>query len=327
MTTSRATLRVRLSGVLGSLVALTCALALGLVSPVPARANAVVDGVGRAAGHPVMLPSATANQGLATVSVRRGGRTVSETITRGRASIPAALSRAGWVHIGDPDGSGSTVVDAFQGRPGARAKLFTVTEAGAPAARLIHPLVRGEAFNNSFAAIAPGARYLVSGEWGTERRLLVFALSARLRPGSTHTEPLAGIIALSRAVRDVQGCAFRSARLLLCSTNDPTTDLFPVPRQLLALQLGRPVGPGVTPARPALVASVPQPTVCPGVPGEVEGLDVQGNLVRVLVNTRCRPETQLFTLRVGPAPSPRPDIDAVTAWLDPSPGAAVLDDE
>ena len=309
---------VHTGSALGSLFALVCVLAVSLLSPVPSHAVRVVDGPTRPFTPRSTLSSATADQGLATVLVGHDGRMVATTVTRGHGSIPTGLRAAGWVHIGDPAGYGPRVFDAYQAGPDARAKLFTVSAGRGPATRLFHRLVRGESFHNSFAAVAPGGRLLVAGEWGTESRLLVFALPSTLVPGSTRNLRLTGIIALSHPMRDVQGCAFRTATALLCSTNDPGTDLFPVPRQLILVRLGGTPGPGVTPARPVLVTAVPDQTICRGETGEVEGIDVAGTLIRVLINAPCRPLTQLFSLTIGPVRSGPPDIDITVAWLVPA---------
>lgn len=42
------------------------------------------------------------------------------------------------------------------------------------------PAVRRGQHNNSFAAVAPGGRWFLSGGWGTRRRLLIFPM-----PGPT----------------------------------------------------------------------------------------------------------------------------------------------
>lgn len=84
------------------------------------------------------------------------------------------------------------------------------------------------------------------------------------------------MISLTRPVSDVQGCAFDTATRLLCSTNDPGTDLYAMPRQLLAVQLTRPVAGRPITGTPTLLGPVPGQIICPNV-GEVEGLDVMGN--------------------------------------------------
>src|SRR5262245_8126523 len=69
----------------------------------------------------------SAGQGLTTVTA--DGRAT--LLYRGESSIPKNLRAQGWVHIGDPGSWGGYVVDAYQGRRGARSKLYEViTPAG-----------------------------------------------------------------------------------------------------------------------------------------------------------------------------------------------------
>jgi hypothetical protein len=151
--------------------------------------------------------------------------------------------------------------------------------------------------NNSFAAVAPGGRWFVSGEWNTMTRLLVFATPHATAGTSRgdHLLPLATAIALTHPVRNVQGCAFTSSTTMICSTNDPGTDLYPVARQLLTVQLARPLDGRPVTGTPRLLGAVPSQTLCLGPAGEVEGIDVHGNRMVVAVNSDCGPSSQLFT--------------------------------
>lgn len=227
-----------------------------------------------------------ADQGLA--SVTRGG--VTTVVTRGSGSIPRALLRAGWTHIGDPDSRGGYLLDAYQGEATSRVKLFVLTAPDGRRTLLTHTLTAGEAFHNSFAAISPGSAFFVGGEWGTMTRLLVFSLPPRAPPASL---PLAAVITLDRRVRDVQGCAFESATAMLCSTNDPHTDLFGAPRQILRVQLSRPLDGRSLAAHVSLVATVPVDATCAATP-EAEGIDVHGETVRVLVNSGCNDVATIY---------------------------------
>ncbi|MCW2644384.1 MAG: putative secreted protein [Pseudonocardiales bacterium] len=239
------------------------------------------------------VASAAGNQGLTTVT--RAGRAV--TVTRGYGSIVPDLAAQGWNHVGDPSSVGGSVLDAYQTDRPIGAKLFTLTTAAGVRSDYLHRLVPGEMSNNSFAAVAPGGQWFVSGEWRTMTRLLVFATpdtNARL-PGIEQSLPLATTIALTHPVRNVQGCAFSSATSMICSTNDSGTDLYPVPRQLLVVQLARPLDGRPVIGTPRLLGEVPSQTLCAGPAGEVEGIDVHGNRMVVAVNTYCGPTSQLFT--------------------------------
>jgi hypothetical protein len=245
------------------------------------------------------VASATGDQGLTTVI--RGGRAV--TVTRGFGSIASDLVQRGWTHVGDPGSVGGSVLDAYQTDRPIGAKLFTLTTASGIRYDYLHRLVPGEMSNNSFAAVAPGGRWFVSGEWHTVTRLLVFATPEPTAdaPGVQRPLPLATTIALTHAVRNVQGCAFTSSTSMICSTNDSGTDLYPVPRQLLMVQLARPLDGRPLVGTPQLLGSVPSQTQCADVRGEVEGIDVHGNRMIVAVNVPCRARTELFTYTDAPA--------------------------
>lgn len=227
-----------------------------------------------------------ADQGLA--SVTRNGTTT--LLTRGSGSIPTSLRRAGWTHIGDPDSRNGYVLDAYQGDATSRVTLFALTAPDGRRTLYTHTLTAGETFHNSFAAIAPGSAFFVGGGWGTMSRLLVFPMPTRASPPAL---PLAAVITLDRPVRNVQGCAFESATALLCSTNDPHTDLFGVARQILRVQLSRPLDGRSLSAHVSLVTSVPVDPSCAATP-EAEGIDVHGSTVSVLVNSGCNDVATIY---------------------------------
>jgi hypothetical protein len=237
-----------------------------------------------------------ADQGLASVSLLGGGQRL---VTRGNADLPALVRAAGWWHIGDPGSTRGYLVDALQGAPSMRAKLFVLTAPDGHRSEWLHRLTPGEMINNSFAAVTPSGRWLVSGEWGTMRRLLVFPMPyfnplARI----AHNLPLVGTIRLSRPVRNVQGCSFASSTELVCSTNDPGDDLFSVARQLLGIRLRHPLDGHTQTGTPALLGAVPQASWCGT--SEVEGIDVHAGTLRVLAHEpgTCNGEVDVFTYRL-----------------------------
>jgi hypothetical protein len=221
-----------------------------------------------------------AGQGLTTVVV--GGRPT--VVYRGSWSIPRALRNRGWVHIGDPGSWGGYVIDAYQGRHGSRSKLYQVITPAADRYDYEHPLDATlhppESYNNSFAAVSPDARWMVSGEWGVRARLLVFP-TPLLNPASPFNGGvlgLAGTIELDKPVRNVQGAVFIDERTLLCVTDEPDREaslsLRPVPCQLLAVTLEDLLGTPSTAASVECVGALPTPRCGFGAP-EVEGVDYQ----------------------------------------------------
>lgn len=278
--------------------AFTSAAAAGLVlagAPATAAAAGPAPSVAAAGSATALGPwapvglylalSAHADEGVATIT-KPGGR--SEVVLRGDRSLSASLKGQGWSHIGDPGGWHGYLVDAYQGGPGHRSKLFRLTTPSGATYDFVHALAAGERPNNSFAAISPDGRWMVSGDWWETTRLLVFpsptTLVAQAVSGNG-TLALAGTISLDRPVRDVQGCTFTSSTQLLCSSDDPGHDLWPTPYQLLQVTLAAPLdGQATTAAQVISLGELPVASACPGQP-EVEGIDYQvtTGLVRVEV--------------------------------------------
>ncbi len=244
----------------------------------------------------------TITSGQGPASITTGGHTT--IVYRGNGSIPPRLYLQGWRHVGDPGGHDGYLFDAYQGAANARAKLYEVTTPGGSHLDYVHPLAPGEAMNNSFAAVSPDGQWMVSGEWGTMSRLLVFP-APLLNPEAATPGVLAqvGTIALDHPMRNVQGCDFVAAARLVCSTDDPGTDLYPTPRQLLQVDL--PAG-GLT-GRPATAATVsslgalPMQSACAGT-FETEGIDYAptGELrVEVIPPEPCSAYTTVYVYRHG----------------------------
>lgn len=234
-----------------------------------------------------------ANQGV-TVVTDNGD---SDVVVRGAASIPDRISDAGWVHIGAPGSYDGALVDAYHGAPSARAIMFAVTSSDGQVTTYRHRLSPRETYHNSFAAISPNGHWLVSGGWGVETQLQVFA-DPVVTPSAHRNLPLAKVIQLGHLVRDVQGCTFAQAAVLYCSTNDPRTDLFPVSRQILRVALDEPLDTSsrLVRAHVDVVGSVPQDPQC-FVPGETEGLSMRNGVLRLAVVPECADDSQVYTFR------------------------------
>jgi hypothetical protein len=211
---------------------------------------------------------AFSNQGLTTI-VGSDGRT--SLVFRGDHSIPHAVKRLGWVHVGDPDSSQGYLFDPYQGLP--HAKMFRVTTPTGDSHLFVHPLEGDEQFNNSYVAVSPDSQWMVSGEWGDMSRFLLFPtpILNPSAPPSGGVLPLAAMITLDHKVRNVQGATFIDTTRLLCSTNDPGRDLWPTPRQLLQVDLPGPLVGAAATAQVTYVGQLPTDSLCPGT-FEVEGL-------------------------------------------------------
>ncbi|MEU7577129.1 hypothetical protein AB0B50_05930 [Streptomyces sp. NPDC041068] len=211
--------------------------------------------------------SLTGSQGLA-------GRADGSLLYRGLGSIPLDLRVKGWGHIGDPDIANGHTFDAYQGGDDAKSKMFAVTTPGGQRYLYEHALDAGEKLNNSFAAVSPDARWLVSGEWGDQSRLQVFPapLLNSSTPPTGGALPQAGQISLDKPVRDIQGCDFVSDTRLVCASNDASKELFPVDRPVLQVDLERPLDGRPVTGRVSSLFAAPQRSICSGT-FETEGVD------------------------------------------------------
>ena len=227
----------------------------------------------------------------------------SQVVYRGSLSIPLRL-RLGrrWVHIGDPGSYDGFLVDCYQGPDGATAKMFEVRTPDGGHGDFVHTLAPGELMNNSFVAISQDGQWLISGEWFQMNRFLVFPMPI-LNPaagGPDKDLPLAVVLQLDRPVRNVQGATFLSPTVLLCSTDDPGSDLWPSPRQVLQLDLSRPLDGTSQTAAVTYVGPVPLESRCQGT-FETEGIDYDdqtGDLrLAVIAPGRCNPLTAIYRYR------------------------------
>jgi hypothetical protein len=207
------------------------------------------------------------SQGLATV-VRPDGTTIRYT---GIGTIPADVSARGWNHVGDPGSTLGYYVEPYQ-RDDRGGKLYRVQAPDGTWTEYTHALESWEADNNSFAAVSPDGRWLVTGEYGTMDRLLVLPM-----PGVAATNPAANLpyafaVRLDHQVRDVQGCDFASPTRLLCSSDDPDGSLFGTTKPLLQVDLASAPGGSDVSGHVTLLGQLPLQSACSG-EFEAEGID------------------------------------------------------
>ncbi len=240
--------------------------------------------------------TSTSGQGLATLTAADG---TAHIVYRGSSSIPLRLLLQGWQHVGDPGagaaGAGSSrnyLFDAYQGSATATSKMFEVTTPTGQTVDYVHHLDPGEANNNSFAAISPNGQWMVSGEWGTMTRLLVFP-TPYLNPAASPSKLVsAGQINLRPSVSNIQGCDFLDARTLLC-TNDTTKRLIQI---VLQGDLGwTPVDGAVSDVGP-----LPLQSRCTGT-YEAEGIDYYAPLHQMTLSVippgSCSGSTTFYVYR------------------------------
>ncbi|MFH9963821.1 hypothetical protein ACH4PR_20950 [Streptomyces mirabilis] len=257
--------RQRCHAVLAGLVTLATAAVLSVSVTTPAAAADTWTEVGSDRADPL-----TESQGLTSVEVPAG----SPNHYTGIGTIPIGVSSRGWNHVGDPDASyNGYYVEPYQADSGS-AKMFRVQAPGGAWSEYVHALGPGEALNNSFDTISPDGQWMVSGEWGTMTRLLVFPTPG-VNPSTSPSAnlPQASTINLDHAVRDVQGCDFVTATQLLCSSDDPAGTLFGITKPLLQIDLSAaPSGSGDVTGHVTALRQLPLRSSCSGT-FEAEGID------------------------------------------------------
>ncbi|MFF9045933.1 hypothetical protein [Streptomyces parvulus] len=242
------------------------ALCAGLAGPAAAAPAAETwNEVGSDRADPL-----TESQGLASVEVPAG----SPNRYTGIGTIPLSLSARGWNHVGDPDASyDGHYVEPYQ-RDDGNTKMYRVQSPDGKWAEYVHTLGPGEALNNSWSAVSPDGNWMLSGEWGTMNRLLVFPTPG-VNPSTSPSVnlPQVSTVRLDRPVRDVQGCDFLDATTLLCSSDDPEGTLFGMTKPLLRIDLSAaPSGAADVTGRVTALRQLPLRSACSG-GFETEGID------------------------------------------------------
>ncbi|MFJ9019847.1 hypothetical protein ACIRPU_07650 [Streptomyces sp. NPDC102259] len=224
----------------------------------------------------------TESQGLASVEVPAN----SANRYTGIGTIPFSVSTRGWNHVGDPDASyDGYYVEPYQSDSN-NAKMFRVQAPGGAWSEYVHALGSGEALNNSWAAITPNSQWMLSGEWGTMTRFLVFPTpGANSATSPSANLPQASTVRLDHAVRDVQGCDFTGPTTLLCASDDPAGTLFGITKPLLQIDLSaEPNGSSDVTGHVTALRQLPLRSSCSGT-FEAEGIDYdrRSGTLRVIV--------------------------------------------
>ncbi|MFI1926184.1 hypothetical protein [Streptomyces sp. NPDC020377] len=224
----------------------------------------------------------TESQGLASVEVPAG----SANRYTGIGTIPFSVSTRGWNHVGDPDASyDGYYVEPYQSDSN-NAKMYRVQAPGGAWSEYVHALGSGEALNNSWAAITPNSQWMLSGEWGTMTRFLVFPTpGANPATSPSANLPQVSTVRLDHAVRDVQGCDFTGPTTLLCASDDPAGTLFGITKPLLRIDLSaEPNGTADVTGHVTALRQLPLRSSCSGT-FEAEGIDYdrRSGTLRVIV--------------------------------------------
>ncbi|MCL3997623.1 hypothetical protein [Streptomyces lavenduligriseus] len=272
-----ASARQRCHTVLAGLVTLATAAVVSLAAPAPASAAGTWTETGSDRADPL-----TESQGLTSVEVPAN----SPNRYTGIGTVPLGLAGRGWNHVGDPDASyDGFYIEPYQ-RDSGNSKMFRVQAPGGAWSEYVHTLGPDEALNNSWAAVSPDGRWMLSGEWGTMTRLLVFPTPG-VNPATSPSAdlPRVSTVRLDHAVRDVQGCDFTGPTTLLCSSDDPEGSLFGLTKPLLQIDLSAPPdGAADVTGHVTVVRQLPLRSSCQG-SFEAEGIDYdrRSGVLRVIV--------------------------------------------
>lgn len=264
------------------ITAIATAMTLAAAAAIPAAASAATrpaviqpvstSGIsGWTADGSYQVSSLSDAQGVATDNPPGGSPS---EVYRGDI-IPSKQLSEGWTHVGDPDSTAGYIFDAYQsGASSPTSKMYLVTTPSGSEYEYKHTLASGEQANNSFAAVSPDSQWLVSGEYGTMNRLLVFP--APYLNSSTGTSggslSLSGQISLNTPVNNIQGCDFVTSTKLICSSNDTSQSIFANQFPLLQVTLSAPLSGGSVTGTVTDLGSIPQNSICSGT-FEAEGLD------------------------------------------------------
>lgn len=257
-----ASARHRCRAGLTALVALATTLVLATASPASAAGTWTESGSDRA--DPL-----TESQGLTSAEVPAD----SPNRYTGIGTIPVSVSVRGWNHVGDPDESyDGHYIEPYQQDSGT-SKMYRVQTPDGTWSEYVHTLGSGEARNNSWDAISPDGQYMLSGEWGTMTRFLVFPTPGVNKTASPSANlPQVSTVKLDHAVRDVQGCDFSGPTTLLCSSDDPDGSLFGMTKPLLRIDLSAQPGTSDVTGHVTALRQLPLRSSCSGT-FEVEGID------------------------------------------------------
>ncbi|PKW06024.1 hypothetical protein SAMN05428944_6935 [Streptomyces sp. 1222.5] len=272
-----ARIRQRRHTALAGLVTLATAATLSLALSPPATAAGTWTETGSDRADPL-----TESQGLTSVEVPAN----SPNRYTGIGTIPLGVSSRGWNHVGDPDASyNGYYIEPYQ-RDSGNSKMYRVQAPGGTWSEYVHTLGPGEALNNSWDAVSPDGQWMLSGEWGTMTRLLVFptpGINAATSPSANL--PQVSTVRLDHAVRDVQGCDFSGPTTLLCSSDDPEGSLFGITKPLLQIDLSAaPNGSSDVTGHVTALRQLPLRSSCSG-GFEAEGIDYdrRTGVLRVIV--------------------------------------------
>lgn len=219
------------------------------------------------------------------------------TIEKLASAFPTALASQRFDHLGDIDGFAGQIYGGLEdnGEPYGeryhRALVAYDAETLEPEAYAVDPGAPDAPGDGDapWVTVSPDGAWVVSGEWDPQDSLLVFRRDAILAGGEIETVVR---IPLDVPLARIQGCDFDGPRVLVCASDDAATG-----KLVSAIVLSAPLGATVDLAsvtahvEPLFPVLIP-PDVC-GAEAEVEGVDVDGDELRVMVIGSCLLDTHV----------------------------------
>jgi hypothetical protein len=217
------------------------------------------------------------------------------------AAFNVAFSREihdlGFDHLGDPDGNGTLVYGGLENDSPPLVnpyhRCFVVYEAET---LFIVAWANDQGRSDKpgdgdcpWVAVSPDGNWIVTGEWDLMKTVIVYRVRDLMSDHVIHRE---GEIPMDLPLRDIQGCDFDGPRVLVCASDDKDAG-----RPIYAIVLSGPLQGETLPELTAHVEYLfpaPVPEVQCNQPQEVEGDDVDGDTLRVLVIGSCLIDEHLY---------------------------------
>ncbi len=224
-------------------------------------------------------------------------RTNGDTLEKLVSAFPPALATEHFDHLGDIDAFGGQIYGGLEdnaepyGERYHRALIAYDDESLSPTAFALDPGAPNAPGDGDapWVTVSPDGTWVVGGEWDPQESLMVWSRDDLLAGGEIET---VARIPLDAPLARVQGCDFDGPRVLVCASDDAATG-----KLVTAIELSAPLD-----ARANLTAltaqveplfPVPIPKNLCGIEAEVEGVDVNGDTLRVMVIGTCLLDTHI----------------------------------
>lgn len=214
-----------------------------------------------------------------------------QTIEKLAGSIPSDLAPQKFDHLGDIDAFEGLIYGGLEdnsepyGDRYHRALVAYDSETLAATAHAVDPGAPDAPGDGDapWVAVSPDGTWVVASEWDPQESLIVFERDAILAGGELAESAR---IPLDATLARVQGCDFDGPRTLVCASDDAATG-----KLVWSIVLSRPLDARADPADLTGHVAPLFPTLIPenlcGVEAEVEGVDVSGDELRVIVIGTC----------------------------------------